>query len=288
MPSKWFKCPDGEKCEIKTCLDDGCRMGARCVPVPYLRLIGYDREWKGISPSQAGNDIRLIYLKMVKPYAIDPQDRAFAALGTAVHGRLSLHDFNVLAEEKLTDEQMRGIADLLSEENNETVLDDWKTWGSFKVAKALGLVAKDEPIIENGQPVLLKSGKNKGKPKTKKVSKLDPSKADLRSEIYQLNRYRIFFEQSGFTVNKMRAVAIVRDGGTYIAKSRGIDKNLYMIDVPYMDDVRVLTYYTGLIDGLALAVETERPPKCGQWESWDGRRCDGYCEVSEYCQEMGG
>lgn len=48
MPSKWFTCPDGQQIEIVKCVDmGGCRLGKRCATLPYLRLVGYDREWRG-------------------------------------------------------------------------------------------------------------------------------------------------------------------------------------------------------------------------------------------------
>lgn len=288
MPATKFLCPDQIEHPIASCLDK-CRMVTRCAPLPYLRLIGYDREYRGISPSQAGNGPRLIYLKATKPYTIDPQDRAFAALGTAVHGKLSLHDYNVMAEERLSDEKMAGIADLLEEEEGGGyVLTDFKTWGSYKVAKSIGVVTVDEPVLDDeGKPVLLKSGKNKGQPKTTKAVKIDPDKADTLVEQYQLNRYRMFFEAQGFSPIRCQVAAIVRDGGTYIAKNRGITKNLYLIEIPNMDDNQVNEYYNGLQTQTNSAMGVAYIRKCDAWESWDGRRCDGYCEVKIYCDKMG-
>ena len=46
----------------------------------------------------------------------------------------------------------------------------------------------------------------------------------VREVELQLNRYRIFFEEQGFPVSRIQIQAIPRDGGTYIAKNRGIDK----------------------------------------------------------------
>lgn len=272
-------------------------MGKRCATRPYLRLIGYDREWRGVSPSSAGNGPRLLYLKAVHDYAINPQDRVWAAFGTSTHDNLGMHRFtnDVLSEEPLSDEKMRGIPDILDIDEttpDHYVLSDYKTWGSFKVAKALGLIIakKDVPILDvEGEPILLKSGKNKGKPKTKIESTqiIDPNKADLKSETLQLNRYRIFFEKAGFPISRMEIQAIPRDGGTYVAKGRGVEDNLYIIPVPRITDKSAINFYDYLQKEVDEAFHNGYCRKCNEWESWEGRRCNGYCEVSEQCKAMG-
>ena len=86
MPAKWFKCPDDGIIEIQKCLsNNGCRMKSRCATRPFLRLIGFDRKWNGISPSSAGNGPRNIFLKATTDYVIDPNDRVWAAFGTSTH-----------------------------------------------------------------------------------------------------------------------------------------------------------------------------------------------------------
>ena len=81
-------------------------MKKRCATLPLLTLISYDREWEGVSPSSAGNGPRMLYLKATTNYAIDPNKRIFAILGTAVHEMLAKEKYtnNVLAEEPLSDE----------------------------------------------------------------------------------------------------------------------------------------------------------------------------------------
>ena len=280
MGAKWFLCPDGGVTEIAKCLDKGgCRMGQRCATVPYLRMVGYDREWHGISPSSAGTGPRQIYLKQVTDYVISPDDRAFAALGTAVHAKLDLQAYtrNVFSEEKLSDEEMRGISDVLEEDEaapDSYVLSDYKTWGSYKVKKAMGVYQIDAPCLdEECNPIFLKSGPNKGQPKTKKEVVIDPAKADLKNEKLQLNRYRIFFESLGFPISRMQIQTITRDGNTYMANSRGIDRSINIIEVPRMDDAEVLAYYDGLKKEVDDAFLTGKSRICDAWESWDGKCC---------------
>ena len=297
MPATTFTCPDGINHPISTCLSvRGCRMPQRCATRPFLQLAGSDRPWGGVTPSAAGNGPRMMYLKATVDYAVNPMDRVWAAFGTSTHERLALSDytFNVLAEEKLSDGQITGIADLLEEDENDPgnyILFDHKTWGSYKVAKSLGITTKshDDPIIENGVPVLLKSGKNKGKPKTKKRTEriIDPNSIDLRNEELQLNRYRILFNSYRFNITKIFIQVVSRDGGTHIAKSRGIDKNLYIIPIRILPDQYVLDFYARLQHECDLAFTHKYAPKCDAHQSWDGRRCEGYCEVFKECQKMG-
>ena len=293
MPAKWMKCPDGETIEIADCLSiGGCRMPHRCATLPYLETISYDREFKGVSPSAAGNGPRLICLIASSPYAIDPAKRVFAAHGTGVHDKLSIHKYtrDVLSEERLSDKDMAGIADVLEQDESDPgfyVLTDYKTFGSFKVARCLGITQQDQPILDkDGEPVLLKSGKNKGKPKTRKITTTNPEKADLKQISLQLNRYRIFFETSGFPVSRIQIQVMVRDGGLWIAKQRGIEKELMLIPIPRMDDKEVLQYYRELQAQVDEAFETGWIRKCNSWESWDGRRCAGWCDVKHECEEM--
>jgi len=298
MPADRFFCPDGQAIEIEVCLKPkGCRMQSRCATLPYLRLVGFDRTFRGVSPSSAGNGARQIWLKATTDYVVNPADRVWVSIGTGTHGKLSFYKYidNVFSEEALSDEIMQGIPDVLEQdEENEGsyILYDYKVWGSFKIAKAIGLAITktDKPVLDaEGTPVLLKSGNNKGKPKTvqEKTITIDPANADLGSEELQLNRYRIFFESKGFPISKMLVQAISRDGGTYVAEGRGIDKKLYLVPIKRLPDDEVLAYYQELSDQVKLAFTTGFAPKCSIKETWGGRRCTvNFCEVLEACMAL--
>jgi len=297
MPLTHFYCPDGQRVSLKQCLSSqGCRMQDRCAPLPFLRKIGYDRKYSGVTPSAAGNGPRLIWGRAVFDYCVDPDDRVFAVLGSTIHGRLAEKGitYNVLSEEKLKDDQAKGIADLLEDDEfipNQYILTDYKTSGSFAVAKWMGIKIKkvEMPILdEKGKQVYLKSGPNKGKAKTKQESRIErynPEK-NLFGVSLQVNRYRIFYETYGFKISRMRVFAIPRDGGTYIAKNRAIDRNKYLIDLPKLDDTSVMNFYAKLQAEVNQAFEDEYARLCLPWECWDGRRCAAYCEIREDCQEL--
>lgn len=296
MPLKWFKCPaDGGLIEVEKCLSvRGCRLGQRCATMPYLRNAAKDRKWRAVTPSQAFNGPRFIYLKEVCDYAEDPHDKAFAILGTGSHDKLSVHYLvrGFVSEQGFDDGIIKGIPDLLEPDEENVgfyLLYDYKTSGSFKVALALGLSKADEPILDEwGNKVLLKTGKNKGMPKTKKVWKQDLKKGllDIEDWTYQMNRYRIIVEDAGYPISKMIVQCIPRDGNTYIATNRGVDKNVILVEVPRMDNKVILDHYANLQAEIEDAFKTGTPRICNSKESWDGRKCKGYCPVSEYCKRM--
>jgi len=261
--------------------------------MPYLRAVAFDREYRGISPSMAGNGARLIWLKATTDYAIDPDKRAFAILGVGTHAKLSnpMYTHNVLSEEPLREETRQEIADLLEEDEYSSgryILTDFKSFGSFKVRRALGIQSRKIPVLDNYEnPVLLKSGPNKGRPKTINENFQDQDFADVRNETLQLNRYRMGFESKGFPVSKMCLFVIIRDGGLQATINQGITTNTIKIPIPRLPDENVITFYDELERQVNNAFKVGYVHKCGDYESWNGRRCDGYCEVSEKCKELG-
>lgn len=268
MPSKWFWCLDKEKIEIEKCLQrQGCRMGERCATIPYLRFAAENREWRGVTPSMAGDGPRIHLLKETTWYTVDPYTKAFASLGVHVHGKLSIHRLtkDVLAEERMEDKDSKGTLDLLEEDewkDGHFILTDYKTWGSYKAMKAMGLV----------------------KEKGTREWYIDPEKADKRETDLQLNRYRITVEKNGFPISRMRVQVIPRDANTVTATGRGIFRQMYIIPVERLPDDKVLTYYQRLGDAVKKGMETGWAPRCGPWECWNGRRCNGYCDVAEACK----
>jgi hypothetical protein len=104
----------------------------------------------------------------------------------------------LLAEKKLEGETL-GTLDLLEpiDGTDEYRLIDYKTFGSYAVAKLLNL--KDE------------------------------GEYDRRKLALQLNNYRLLVRGYGFNVKELKCQITVRDGNTFSARNNKIDKNLYMI-----------------------------------------------------------
>lgn len=291
MPLTYFDCPDKVRRPIEDCLTRCPRPEGRCLSLPTLLAVAEQREWKGVpSTTQLINGTRLAYLQIVCDYATDPRERAFALLGLRHHRRLEkvAQKLNVLAEEKLELDGDTGILDLLAVD--ETVdyeayeLWDYKTAGSFKVAKALGIV-KERILDPNGE-TYKSSGKwgKRGDTKMVTIWKADPDKVDIWEWEYQANNYRLKVEDCGFPVSQMFIQATVRDGGTMVAENRGITENIYKIPIRRIEDDVVRRYFKIKREALLRALETETLPlPCAESETWGGRRCEGFCDVSEFC-----
>jgi hypothetical protein len=280
MPSTAFICPDGVTITFSDCLNKGCRLNCRCLSKRTLRAIAQQREWTGEpSTTQLLKGSREAYLEIVKEYSIDPMNELFRVLGSKAHAFLEEFTDNELTEERLHDDIASGQFDFYDPETCALV--DTKTWGSYKVMKALGF---RQETVETGE--CFKSGPRKGMPKTKKI--VVKAETDMKDTEIQLNHYRTLLEATGFQVKEMFVEAIVRDGGTYMAIGRGIDNNGYLIPVKRIPDEEVREYLNGKRFSLLYALETgEMPEPCTDEECWDGHKCAGYCRVAKFCDASG-
>lgn len=281
MPMTRFICPDGQETTIKACFES-CRMGSRCATLPTLQEIGKTREWKGVpSTTQLLKGTREAYLEIITEFAASPDSFAFALVGSKAHAKLERGDAaGHLLEERLTEDEISGQFDLYDGETK--TLFDYKTSGSYKVAKALGL-EKIATEIETGE--VYKTGERKGQQKTRKEYRFEKGEPDMADWIMQLNHYRLLLEGAGFPVGRMVIQCVTRDGGTFTAKSRGIDRNIYLIDVPRLPDDEVRSYFESKRDSLLFCLEVrEIPAPCTIDENWQGRKCADYCHVWKDCE----
>ena len=282
---EFFTCPDEQTTKVKDCISK-CRMDARCLTMPTLTLLAEEREWNGIpSTTQLINGTQMEFLKLTMPYTIDPDKRAFMLAGTKHHVLLkeAASILNLPAEIPLSID--RDVFDLLEPEDGSWALTDYKNWGSYRVAKALGLIEIGRQPDPSGA-IYKVNGKygEAGEPKTIPMFRRIPDMADLFGEELQLNRYRIMLEELGLKVSKMQLQVTVRDGGLAVAISRGITRNLYLIPIKELNDTSIISYFDAkgakLLQALA---DGECLDYCDDRECWEGRRCKGYCEVSIYC-----
>lgn len=289
-PLKWFICPR----VIKPVLVENClqRCDDRCLTLPTLKAIADERVWNGRpSTTQLLNGTMLEFLKITKDYAVDPQDRAFALLGTRHHQNLDAvaSTLNLPSEIALSPDG-RDVFDLLEPENGSWTLTDYKAWGSYRVVRALGIVEAGKKPDPSGE-TYRSSGKwgAAGSPKMVATFQQVPQEADLWEAEMQLNHYRIMLEERGIQVGKMQLQVTVRDGGIMVAKNRGIDRNMYLIPIKRLGDNEVFNYFHGKKAMLLDALEAYNydplllPSLCNNRECWDGNRCRGYCEVAEFC-----
>lgn len=279
-PAIGFLCND-QKIPFETCLNE-CPFAetfpaGRCLIKRTLRFIAEQREWTGTpSTTQLLKGTREAALEILFPYYIDPQKAIFRIIGTKGHRLLDQYvGDNELGEIRIKDEISSGAFDFY----DDGILFDTKTSGSYKIRKAMGLYQVDVPTGE-----VYKTGDKKGQPKTKKEWRENGYRSVLDWAI-QLNDYRLKLESCGFPVKQMLIEALARDGGLRASSSNGVEQNGTLIPINKIPDRHIKAYMQFKKEQLinALKVGT-MPPKCRGRETWAGRKCQGYCNVVEYCQ----
>lgn len=270
---KGFVCPDGEKVTLDACLN-GCRLGERCATRSFLKFLKEgEREWNGTSSvTQLINGTREAYLKIMNDYYIVPDKNVFRVFGSKSHE--NLEDDSI---ERGAWKGISGVPDeIVPYENGEGFeIIDHKFIGSYKVGLLLGMTKERVP-----------DGRYKnGKEKWKTLIHFDPDAKDDFDYRMQLNYYRLIVENcGGFKVNKLTLACYPRDGGTRSAFGNGINKNIYIINIPIMDEEEIERYFLKKRDNLLDALVQESLPEiCNSHENWHGRKCE-QCEVREYCE----
>lgn len=284
---EWFKCPDNAIIPVKDCLTK-CRMDERCLTLPTLQLIAQQRKWSGTaSTTQLLNGTMYSFLKLTKPYVVDPDEMAFAVLGTSHHKRLEdvAKTLSIPAEVALTDGD-RDIIDLLCNKDGEWILYDYKSWGSYRVARALGIVEVGKKPDPSG--ATYKTSGKWGKAGTAKMIntfRQDSAQAENQDAELQLNNYCLKAEEKfNIHISKMRMQVTLRDGGLAVAKNRGLTRNIYMIPIPRLPGNDVRSYFLQKEQDLSTALSSNYwGEPCSNHECWDGKRCESYCEVAMYC-----
>lgn len=259
-----FICPDGEHIDCEQCLTQ-CRMGKRCLTKPTIVAIVMGvRPWDGIPHvTSLMNGLLEEFLKIKHPYYVVPESRAFALLGSAHHVLLEKSVFHseLVTEPLLRCSFMQGTPDLY--DSKECILYDYKTWGSYRMVKILGL---------------------KKQPNKTFAATEEP---DLREITLQMNAYRYMLNLKNIPVKEMYAQVIVRDGGLQVATQRGVTNRTYVIDVPIISDEEVVDFFQPRAEQLVAAVNNPDNfsiPVCSQEERWYGNKCKGYCDVENVCQ----
>ena len=280
--SRYF-CPDGSVVPIEKCLKK-CRMKERCLSHRTLLAISEQREWTGKpSATQLLSGTREEYLKLKKDYIIDPQGAIFAIFGTGCHAFLEqfLENDDMVAEKRLTDPTGTYTGQFDCYDGKRGILYDVKTYGSYKTARAMGLVKHKEVMRDkDGVPMKYKNGKLKYK------VWFERGVRHLHDVAIQLNAYRMMIENLGYPVNEMVVEIFTRDAGTYSARDRGVDTNMQLVKVNHISDHWVQKYMLTKAKRLVEAMEKDKlPPPCRNVETWNGRKCLSYCDVWWYCDK---
>ena len=292
MPAIGFKYPEGDKIlfeDVVKYIDsrgvedklDIERMGM--YPPALLEMMKVREPDRKPSVTELLNGTCQAYLERTRDFYIDPQQQAFSLLGTLHHQRLEdSASGDMMPELELELWDITGIVDLYDSKTKNLV--DYKSTGSYKASKVLGIdfYLADDPSGE----VYKRAGKwgKKGEPKKVRRYWKNPEKADLGDWTWQINMYRLMLQSQGKKVHNMYVQMIVRDGGVAASRDRGIDRNIYLIEVPFIHDDHLKEKFTKKRDLLLEALESrEIPDKCSDSETWGGRKCESFCPVREHC-----
>ena len=270
----------------------------------YLRMVIDEREYDGsISVTQCLRCPREVLFRMFFDYAVDPASMVFMIVGTKGHAKLEDNAVSEYQEEQLAMDldtvKLKGIADLVFMEDGKHTLADYKTWGSYAVAKSFGIVSAKRPAVDSdGVPLTYKRsgyGYKAGQPKMETYYYEDPEKGDMFNVTMQTNMYRIMFEaQHGIKISKIRLYVIVRDGGLQVATSRGVFYNTYAKEISMLDDMEVSSYFKERATMLKEYIDeysflnkekiVENPPPFGnERELLGGWACEKGCSVAPIC-----
>jgi len=285
MPLRGFKYPDGSTVSITDIKKGNVDIERMQVSLPTLLHMSSDRD-----PNRKPSTTELIqgtcqsYLQRTQDYYIYPDDNAFSLAGTLHHLKLE-ESSSVLdrlgSEITVESNGITGTVDLYDKDTKTLI--DYKFSGSYKIAKCLGVQVRHG---HHPTEVYKKSGRwgKAGTPRRVKEFYIDKDTADMEDWGWQVNFYRYLLEQNGYPVDSMYVQATVRDAGLQIARERGIDKNIYMIEVPYINDEHLLDMFETKRDALLLSLDNEElPDKCTDEETWNGVKCKSYCSVRDIC-----
>ena len=286
MGATQFICPSGERIGISECLSS-CPNAIRCMSKPTLSAVADSVKDRGLgsiySVTELISGTREVFLKKTTDYSVDPNDMQFALHGTAIHSISEKHSSSfTLSEVRLSNDiytgQIDSYGDLLG--NGKKILLDYKVTSSYKVAQALGYYKVDEPTGE-----FYKTGTKKGQEKTRKVIKSGGVRMLLDWSL-QLNAYRMLLEEHNFKVDDMYIQVYVRDYSLRIASERNIDKPIYLLKINKISNHWLRLYFKIKKRRLEEAMATGvLPAFCSKRESWNGRKCEAYCNVFEACKK---
>lgn len=274
MPAKFFKCPDGEHINIGDCYKK-CRMGSRCMLLPVLKAVGKTRAWYGKpSVTQLLKDTRQTYLEIKNDYAIDPDKSIASMIGTNSHSLMEGNcPNNYLSEVRIEDDITSGQFDAYDMKTKTLI--DFKFFGAYRIARALG---KKFKYVANG---VYQRGVNKGKTKWE-LRMVDGGTHDVMEISKQLSYYKILMEKVGLKVKNIQVQMLVRGGLDKTAKSYGLTKMSYVINLHGISKHWIRIYMKAKYDRLMKALKDDvLPPVCR--DRWNDLRCKDYCSVNEFC-----
>jgi hypothetical protein len=269
------------------------------IPAPrtYIKSVISQRNDTELHVTDLLNSARYNLLNKRVETIVDIDDAAWRILGTASHLALEQQGGN-MSEVSVSHDfgigRLVGKIDLIEEIDGGHRIIDYKVVGSYSVLGVFGMYQETEvELDENGKPILYKSGEKKGMERTRKVWRTDPGKRDIRKYARQLNIYAYLAKRClGIEAKQLYNFFVIRDGKTEIARSRGIMRSTYMVEMPLAQgkgdetaDDRIESFIkTKMAENMVAIADA---PICSDEECWEGRRCNDFCPVALECSKLG-
>lgn len=287
-------------------------------PLTFIKEALKTREWDGnphVTSLLTGT--REQYLKNVSKYYVSLDGMVLAMAGNRFHA--NMEDDMLLTEIGISLNGIQGTMDLLEVYPwDETLgVTDYKLVGSYRLIKWFGISKRPIPVTDDfGNPVFIKTGKNKGQPKTKTEHYVSDEAKERFDYTMQTNIYRVAIErmladpdwqksnpeQSAIfnkKIMRLRIFFAIRDSGI----NHDFSFNSFYEDCERINNREVLNFIADrskkIIDAMANwnsdiesgetridAAAKNCPPMCSAKETWNGKKCEKYCDVREACIKM--
>lgn len=257
MPQIGFKCPDGQCVTHSECMKS-CRIAnsfktKRCLPLPYLAACIPDRPpGTKLSVTALQRPIIQTVLEYCEDYYVNPIARYNLVRGSMSHYLLEIAKNNIpkeqldkhLFEVRYRNSLFSGQIDYYN--GVDEILFDYKFVNGQKAYKMRTNVSKN-----------------------------------AHDYVMQVNAYRILLEENLHRVKDMFIVAFA-----YNTQYTGGNKSpvISMVSVPFLDKEVVMSEMSTRASNIVFyrdAYPETIPEACE--ETWDGKRCNAYCDVSDFC-----
>ena len=216
-------------------------------------------------------------------YAIKPESLIAAFTGTGLHKineEAVQNESWVTVEQRLEDEITSGQIDAYGYifSDDELAICDYKTTSGFKVMKALGVMSTD---VETEQ--VYKTGPKRGQHKT--VKKLTTDNAHLCLDwLLQQNHYRMLLEEHGMKVDAMYIQAYIKDSPVRLPV--GYQHSQFVIKLGKISNHWLKEWFGRRKERIEEAIRNEElPPKCSDKDTWNGTKCERFCDVAHLCRQ---
>lgn len=299
MPITKFEFKSGTRADISDVLDSPTEFPE--YPAFYYFWAADRRKWNGTPHiTDLIKGTREAFLLYTADCVIDLDATAHALGGLFKHGKLedvfvdnSRYTFR--AEQKVNWLDIDGRLDAMLLDFNQHIIyiDDLKTAGAYKYKTYSGISTKKEPVLDEfGNTVYIKSGKNKGMPKTKNTFVRSAGERDNLEYDVQISFYGHALQEQDPQLKDWKMYLhiffMIRDGGMAASKSQGINFNTMREPVNIIPKDMLTEHLVprrkALVDSINSGLV---PDMCTRKERWDDRKCClAYCSAFEVCKKL--